>query len=128
MIEQPARHIKQFLPDPSYGIEIRIVEEKIEETICKTSYRYFLPGFSITDILQAVVKNELQFYYLEFTPSDLQEQIDILLSEGLMERVGEFDHEIRYRFSDPFILGKFGELYDDLFQMMQDMWENLRSP
>jgi hypothetical protein len=41
----PPRHIKEFLPDPVYLIEIRV----IEESIGKIYYDYFLPGFSIVE-------------------------------------------------------------------------------
>jgi hypothetical protein len=123
------RHIKQFSPDPFYGIEIRIVEEKLKDTIGKISYKYSVPGFSISDILKAVERNRLEFYYLLPIPrSDLQDEIDMLLAEGLLERIREFDNEMRYLFSDQFVLGKFRDLYDNLFKVMGNIWEFLRSP
>lgn len=47
----------------------------------------------------------LPFYYLDFTRSDLREEIDILLSDGLLDRIGELDNEIRYRFPRRLQLG-----------------------
>lgn len=120
------KHIKEFFSNR--GIEIRIVDEKLNETISEISYDYFLPGFGITDISKAMAKNPQQFYYLDFTRSDLQEKIDMLVTEDLMERIGEFDNQTRYRFSDQYALGRFTDLYDDLFKVMGDIWEYLRSP
>jgi hypothetical protein len=123
------RHIKQFSPDPFYGIEIRIVEEKLKDAIGKISFKYSIPGFSLSDILKAVERNRLEFYHLLPIPRpDPQEEIDMPLAECLLERMREFDNEMRYWFSDQFVLGKFRVLYDNLFKVMGDIWQYLRSP
>lgn len=99
--KQGLRHIKQFSPDPFYGIEIRIVEEKLKDAIGKISYKYSVPGFSISEILKAVERNRLEFYYLLPIPrSDLQEETDMLVAQGLLEKIGELDNEMRYRFPE----------------------------
>ena len=43
-------------------------------------------------------KHRLEFHYLDPTRLDLQEEIDILLNDGLLDQIGEVDNEIRYRF------------------------------
>jgi len=126
----PARHIKEFLPDSVYGIEIRILEEKFEETIGRIFYDYFLPGFSIVDILKGVGKHRLEFHYLDPTRLDLQEEIDILLNDGLLDQIGEVDNEIRYRFPQRLhsVLAECWKLNDDVFSIMKAIFEYLRSP
>jgi len=43
-IKGSPKHVKEFFS--VYGIEIRIVEEKLKNTIAKISYQYSVPGFS----------------------------------------------------------------------------------
>jgi hypothetical protein len=118
-------HFKHFFSDPVYGIEIRIVEET-----GKISYGSFLPGFNIVEIWKAVERRRLEFYHVDFTRSDLQQEIDMLMSQGLLERIGELDNEMRYRFpgSLQLVLGQCMTLNDELLSVMLEKFEYLRSP
>ncbi len=132
-------HFKHFFPDPVHGIEIRIVEET-----GKISYGYFLPGFNTVEIMEAAQKRRfsvleimkiaqkrrLEFHYVDFTRSDLQQEIDMLMSQGLLERIGEIDNEMRYRFPTrlQLVLGECMGLSDDVFSIMKAIFEYLRSP
>jgi hypothetical protein len=120
-------HIKEYRPDPVYGIRTRIVEEI---PTGKISYCYFLPGFNVVDIMNAVKKRGQEFYYVNFARSDLQEAIDMMMTEGLLERIGELDNEIRYRFPERLqsFLRQCRELNDDLFSLMMTVFEYVRSP
>lgn len=121
------RHIKEFITDLVDSIEIRIVEERLRGTIGKISYEYFLPGFNIVEVWKAVGK---EFYYLDFTRSEIQGEINILLSQGVLIQIGEVDSEIRYRFPEQLhlVLRKCWKLNDDLFFVMMRIFEYLRSP
>lgn len=87
-------------------------------------------GIWLVEVLKAWERRHLEFYYLDFTRSDLREEIDILLSDGLLDRIGELDNEIRYRFPRrlQLVLGQCSELNDDLFSVMIRIFLYLRSP
>jgi hypothetical protein len=120
-----ATHFKHFFPDRVHDIEIRIVEQT-----GKISYGYFLPGFNMVEIWKDVERRRLEFYYVDFARSDLQQEIDMLMSQGLLERIGEIDNEMRYRFPQrlQLVLAECWKLNDDLFGVMMRIFEYLRSP
>jgi hypothetical protein len=128
------RHIKEFFPVHSrvHGIEIRIVEEKTNETTSKISYGYFLPGFGVVDIIKALDRRSMEFYYVRerATRLDLQEEIDMLVAQGLLEKIGELDNEMRYRFPErlQLVLGQCMDLNDELLSVMLEIFDYLRSP
>lgn len=39
-------HVKEFLPDPVYGIKIKIVDVKVGQSSGKTTYVALVPGWS----------------------------------------------------------------------------------
>ncbi|WP_162477456.1 hypothetical protein [Nitrososphaera sp. AFS] len=119
------KHIKNFFP-VSGIFEIQIVEE----TADKISYGYYLPGFGVADLVKALDRRTMEFYYVDFERSDLQEEIDMLLAQRLLEEVGGLINKKRYRFPEPLqlVLGKCKNLNDDILSVMLGIFECHRGP
>jgi hypothetical protein len=52
----------------------------------------------------------------------------MLVTEGLVERIGEFENEPRYEFSKRHVLANIEELYDRINDIMSAIWVYYRSP
>jgi hypothetical protein len=96
-----SKHIRDFLPDPVYGIKIRILEERLNETITSISYEYALPGFTISEILRD--RHHAEFSRSTITRSRIQEALDSLLDNGIMECLVMFEDEMRYKIRNPIV-------------------------
>jgi hypothetical protein len=125
------RHVKEFdqkIPDPLSGIRIRIVEVR-KDHVNKTYYFCYLPGFSIAEILDQ--KDLSEFRYFPLTRSLVQAEIDVWLDNGLLEEIGAYDNEVRYRYCDrqfQLALSDCWDFFDDLMTVHYDICKYRRNP
>jgi hypothetical protein len=125
------RHVKEFeqkIRDPLSGIRIRIVEVR-KDNVNKTYIYCSLPGFSIPEILDR--KDLSEFCYFPLTRSLVQAEIDLWLANGLLEKIGVYDNEVRYRYCErsfQLALSDCWEIFDDLMTVHYDICKYRRNP
>lgn len=92
-----SKHITEFLPDPVYGIIIRITKEGDF-----LSYEYVLPGFSLSEIwennrIYSRIVEEFMYLLDRIKRSEIQEALDFLVENHVMQPIGMFEGEMRYK-------------------------------
>lgn len=120
-------HIKEFRPDPVYGITIRIWQHISSG---KVSHSYLLPGFSIPEIISDNY-NRTEFWYVNPTRTELKNAVDAFLNEGMLERINEFDGEMRYKFPDyglRDLMSQCKDLQDEVYSIILGICEYIREP
>lgn len=96
----------------------------------ETVYKFFLPGLSITDIMES--RNKPLFWYIKFTKDEIQDIFRMLRDEGILRPISvNYNNELRYEISDPQLEGfleECGHIYHMVYNMTDAIWSRIRKP
>lgn len=95
----------------------------IRHELLRTYYKYPLPGFNISEILDESCR--LMFPDDVFPRSNIQESLDSLDNEGIIVEIAVNDGEVRYDLANPLLklfFESFWKIWNDLLEAVLAKW------